>query len=165
MFTGKLKDAKIKRKQFLLQYYSCLVLLCYYARNILMALTCMVQLFLAILLSWFLALGVCFSTMQAAAIPYSAPTCSRCVKTDSFRGNHIMQALTMEKHVQLIKYDFFHHIYKISNNVHIINKMNMNYWWCHCTTFNVHMFIVRAQTTCINFAKLYFDNILYFLKV
>lgn len=28
-----------------------------------------------------------------------------------------MQVLTMDKHVQLIKYDFFHHIYKISDDV------------------------------------------------
>ena len=40
--------------------------------------TSMFHVALATLFNWFLALGVCLSTMYAAAMPYSAPTCSLC---------------------------------------------------------------------------------------
>lgn len=86
-------------------------------------------------------------------------------KIDSIRGNHIMQALTKEKHVyinQSIMTFFITHMKSLI--MCIINKMKMNYWWCHCTTFNVQLFTFWPQTTCIHFAKLYFDNVLYFFE-
>lgn len=92
-----------------------------------MALTCIVQLFLAILLSWFLALGVCFSTMQAAAIPYNAPTCSRCVKRDYLEI--ITEYKTVQKKqfaYQITKYDLFFFSCVKSLIMCMINKMKMN---------------------------------------